>query len=127
MMGAQLTESVVLKRGTAQGKQVLTSDGEFLGTIEDVATDGFVIRRPGGDSPTAPLPELWIADIDDRVHLNRTGAEAAAGWQAMQFKKSDKPMPETGREKPQRTNSVTWLIFLALVAIMLLIILALLM
>lgn len=117
----------MLKRGTAQGKQVLTSDGEFLGTIEDVATDGFIMRRPGSDSPTAPLPELWIADIDERVHLNRTGAEAAAGWQAMQFRKSDKPTPETGREKPHGASSATWLIFLALVAVVLLIILALLM
>ena len=114
------------KRGTAQGMQVLTSDGEFLGTIEDDAPDGFILRTSGGNGNMVTLPELWIADIDDRVHLNRTGAEAAAGWQAMQFRKSDKPSPETGRDRPQRTSPAAWLIFLALLGVVLLVILALL-
>lgn len=120
-------EVVVLKRGSTQGMQVLTSDGEFLGTVEDVVPDGFMIRRSGGDNPIVPVPEPWIADIDERVHLNRTGAEASAGWQAMQFKKGDKPAPEPGRDKAHSSSATNLAIFLALLAIVGLVILALVM
>lgn len=116
----------MLKRGTVQGMQVLTADGEFLGTVRDVTPDGFVIRRAAGDGPTATIPRLWVTDIDERIYLNRTGAEAAADWQAMQFRKNGKPMPEPRRNRPRGFNA-SWMIFLALIAIMTLIILALVM
>lgn len=117
----------MLKRRSTQGMQVLTSDGEFLGTVEDVNSNGFMIRRSGSDSPAVPVPEPWIADIDERVHLNRTGAEANAGWQAMQFRKGDKAAPEGGREPPHSTFSTNLAIFLALLAVVVFVILALMM
>lgn len=100
--------------------QVLTSDGEFIGTVEDMTHDGMVVRRVVGDE-RAMVPERWIHHVDREVHLDRTGAEVTAGWQAMAFQSTSarKDVPaQTTRPAQQRT-----LLIVAVVAVVVLILL----
>ncbi len=73
----------------ASGMQVLTADGELLGTVREPSSGGFLLNRlgPGRDGEET-IPELWVERVDQHVHLNRTGAEAVAGWKSLQFKTS---------------------------------------
>lgn len=110
----------------ARGMQVLTSDGEFLGTVDKTAPDGLIITRTGsGAGSHAAIPELWIAEVDDFVRLNRTGGEAAAGWKAMQFQVNRSPSePEHGKTPAQNRNWM-WLVLLVLIALAIILLLAL--
>lgn len=108
-----------------RGMQVLTSDGEFLGTVDKAAPDGLIITPTGNGAETAAvIPDPWIADVGDHVHLNRTGGEVAAGWKAMQFQ-VNRPPPQPERDKvPTRNRNWIWLV-LILVALAVVILLAL--
>lgn len=110
----------------AQGMQVLTSDGEFLGTVDKTAPDGLVITRagPGAGTPVT-IPEPWIASIEDHVRLNRTGGEAAAGWKAMQFQINSRPAGTASGEEMRRNSNWIWLALLILAALGIIILLAL--
>jgi hypothetical protein len=108
----------------SSGMQVLTADGELLGTVRGPSSGGFLLSRlgPGRDGEET-IPELWVERVDEHVHLNRTGAEAVAGWKSLQFKTSagDRPgVPEAMRDDRQaaRTGNAWWLwLVLAIVAI----------
>jgi len=104
--------------------QVVTADGELLGTIDGESQGGFMLKRlattaDGGDT----IPDLWIDRVDDHVHLNRTGAEAVAGWKSLRFKTSsgERPgVPEAMRaDRAAERPGSPWLLWLvlALVAI----------
>lgn len=109
----------------ARGMQVLTSDGEFLGTVDKAAPDGLIITRTGaGAGSHAAIPDLWIAEIDDHVRLNRTGGEAAAGWKAMQFQANRDPGPEK-ENAPAHNRTWIWLAVLILIALAIIALLAL--
>lgn len=110
----------------ARGMQVLTSDGEFLGTVEKAEADGLIITRTGpGAGSHAAIPEPWIAEIEDFVRLNRTGGEAAAGWKAMQFQVNrGPPVPEHG-STPASNRNWLWLVLLVIVGLAIIILLAL--
>lgn len=109
-------------REIAPGMQVLTSDGELLGTVDAPATDGFMLRRMGPSDPTQEtIPGMWILRVDEQVHLNRTGAEALAGWKSRRFETSsgERPgAPDDAREEQQGRRR-GWLIWVlaALVAL----------
>lgn len=107
------------ERETREGTQLLTPDERHRGTVE------------GTDQSAAVEQGLGPRDRDDaKGDTRRNGIEPSAitGVQAMQFRKGERPAPETGPDKPPRSSSMTSLaIFLALLGLMALIILALIM
>ena len=108
----------------AREMQVVTSDGEFLGTVGDVDADGITIKRLGGAGSHERIPLDWIGTADQQVVLNRSGAEAMAGWRSAQFapaetKKDTAPSPAA----PTRPN---WLIWIAVAVVILLLLMLLL-
>ena len=96
------------KRETREGTHALTPDGNRSGTAKNEGSSGVVIQGPGSRDPVAPVQ-------------GRTGLET------VQFRKGEKPAPDTGPDKPPRSSSTSLAIFLALVGLMALIILALIM
>jgi hypothetical protein len=109
----------------SKGMQVVTADGELLGTVDGESKGGFMLKRmgPTADRDETTIPDMWIARVDDHVHLNRTGAEAIAGWKSLKFKTSsgDRPgVPEAMRHDTEAARPANpWLLWLvlALVAI----------
>jgi hypothetical protein len=78
----------------APGMQVLTSDGEYIGNVGDPGDDGFTLRRlTGSEDGHEKVPTLWVHRVDEHVHLNRTGAEAIAGWKSLKFTTSSGAAP----------------------------------
>jgi hypothetical protein len=120
---AKMEAAMAENRGIAQGMQVLTSDGELLGTVDAPASDGFMLRRMGPSNPTQEaIPDMWILRVDEQVHLNRTGAEALAGWKSRSFETSsgERPgAPDDARVEKEGRRSSSWLIWVlvALVAL----------
>jgi hypothetical protein len=72
--------------------QVLTSDGEYIGNVDNPGEEGFMLRRLTG-SDAERVPALWVHRVDEHVHLNRTGAEAIAGWKSLKFTSSSGEAP----------------------------------
>ena len=107
-------------REIAQGMQVLTSDGELLGTVAEPSRNGFMLRRMGPSDPTQEtIPDMWVHHVDQQVHLNRTGAEAIAGWKSLSFKTSSGDRPGAigdDRDEGRGTNWMIWAL-VALVAL----------
>lgn len=79
----------------APGMQVLTSDGEYIGNVDNPGEEGFMLRRLTG-SDAERVPALWVHRVDQHVHLNRTGAEAIAGWKSLKFTTSSGTAPAHG-------------------------------
>ena len=111
----------------APGMQVLTSDGEYIGNVDHPREDGFTLRRlTGSDGEHERVPSLWVHRVDEQVHLNRTGAEAIAGWKSLKFTPSSGTAPAhptTAEKHPVAGDSnMKWLLWvvLAVVAILLL-------
>jgi hypothetical protein len=112
----------------APGMQVLTSDGEYIGNVDNPAEDGFTLRRlTGSTGEHERVPTLWVHRVDEHVHLNRTGAEAIAGWKSLKFTTSSGAAPAhtagEGANRPAangfNTKWVLWAV-LAVVAIIIL-------
>ena len=104
----------------SKGMQVVTADGELLGTVDGESRGGFMLKRLAGpsDGDETTIPELWIDHVDDHVHLNRTGAEAVAGWKSLKFQTSsgDRPgIPEAMRDdRTKERSGASWLLWLVL-------------
>lgn len=104
----------------SKGMQVVTADGELLGTVDGESKGGFMLKRLAGrtDGNDTTIPELWIDHVDEHVHLNRTGAEAVAGWKSLQFQTSsgDRPgVPDAMRdERHAERSGASWLLWLVL-------------
>ena len=115
-------------REIAPGMQVLTSDGELLGTVDRPSDQGFMLRRMGAGEREETVPEMWVHRVDEHVHLNRTGAETVAGWKSLQFQTSsgDRPgaVDDTREAKPSRSDT-SWLLWVAIAAVAVLAILVL--
>jgi hypothetical protein len=108
------------------GMQVLTSDGEYIGNVGSHREDGFTLRRlTGAEGEQEQVPTLWIHKVDQHVHLNRTGAEAIAGWKSLSFKTSSgsAPIGLTSAEKRPSANAanVKWLLWIGLAVVAILI------
>ncbi|RJF85861.1 DUF2171 domain-containing protein [Sphingomonas cavernae] len=108
----------------ARGMQVLTADGELIGTVENGSPEGLVIKRLGSaEGELQTIPHDWVDSVDRQVRLNRTGGEAAAGLKAKAFEREAHP----GRGKQDgrtgfRIGPAIWLILvLVVIAIALLI------
>jgi len=105
-------------RAFAPGMQVLTSDGELLGTVERPASDGFMLRRMGASDPTQEtIPDMWVHRVDEKVHLNRTGAEALAGWRSLRFKTSDGVRPGAPTDAQADTRRGTFMLWAILMVV----------
>jgi hypothetical protein len=102
--------------------QVLTSDGEYIGNVDNPGEEGFMLRRLTG-SDAERVPTLWVHRVDEHVHLNRTGAEAIAGWKSLKFTSSSGTAPAhaAGASKSPAASGFNskWLLWalLALVAV----------
>ena len=105
------------RKAIAPGMEVLTADGELLGTVADETREGFMLRRMGGRDKEETIPDMWVARVDDHVHLNRTGAEAIAGWKSLQFTTSsgERPAAPVRDDRRERTGA-SWLLW-ALLAV----------
>jgi len=107
-------------RDFARGMQVLTSDGELLGTVDRPSNQGFMLRRIGASDREETIPEMWVHRVDEHVHLNRTGAEAVAGWKSLQFQTSSGERPGAigdGDEDRKSATGAGWLLWLAIAAV----------
>ncbi len=107
----------------AAGMQVLTSDGEYIGDVDSPGEDGFTLRRLSG-SDHERVPTLWVHRVDQHVHLNRTGAEAIAGWKSLKFTTSGtaSACSSTGEKSTVKTGFNTkWLLWIGLAVIAILI------
>ncbi|HET9426873.1 MAG TPA: DUF2171 domain-containing protein [Allosphingosinicella sp.] len=114
-------------REIARGMQVLTSDGELLGTVDRPSNEGFMLRRMGDGDREETVPDMWVHRVDEHVHLNRTGAETVAGWKSLQFQTSSGERPgAVGETRPEETSGggMGWLLWVAIAAIAILAILA---
>ena len=115
-------------RGFARGMQVLTSDGELLGTVDRPSDQGFMLRRISASDREETIPEMWVHRVDEHVHLNRTGAEAVAGWKSLQFETSsgDRPGAIGDSESERKSGAgLGWLLWLAIAAVAILAVLVL--
>ena len=115
-------------RGFARGMQVLTSDGELLGTVDRPSDQGFMLRRISASDREETIPEMWVHRVDEHVHLNRTGAEAVAGWKSLQFETSsgDRPGAIADRDADRKSGTgAGWLLWLAIAAVAILAVLVL--
>lgn len=109
----------------APGMQVLTSDGEYIGNVDNPGEEGFMLRRLTG-TDAERVPALWVHRVDEHVHLNRTGAEAIAGWKSLKFTTSSGDAPAHAADGEKRPavagTNAKWLLWavLAVVAILVL-------
>ena len=58
--------------------EILGADGRHVGTVDHV--EGNDIKLTKSDSPDGKhhyIPLEWVERVDDHVHLNRAGKEAA--------------------------------------------------
>jgi hypothetical protein len=106
------------------GMQVLTSDGEFIGTVDNPGEEDFGLRRLTG-SDTERVPSLWVHRVDEHVHLNRTGAEAMAGFKSLKFTTSSGTAPAhaaDGKATAAAGMNMKWILWavLAVIAILVL-------
>jgi hypothetical protein len=71
----------LLKR-VEEHQEVVGSDGAHIGTIDHVRGDRALLTKSdksaGGRHHSIPCS--WIAEVDDKVHLNRTAAQAQGAW-----------------------------------------------
>jgi hypothetical protein len=60
---------------------VVGSDGVFVGTVDRVQGDYIKLTQRDDDDQEHHYIDLpWVAHVDDKVHLSRTGAQAKRDW-----------------------------------------------
>lgn len=63
------------------GLAVVASDAEPVGSVDAVDGDRVKLTRPDpADHIQHDIPLTWVERVDERVHLNRTGAEVRTSW-----------------------------------------------
>ncbi|MFC0303949.1 SWFGD domain-containing protein [Sphingomonas sp. C8-2] len=69
-------------RHVQEHQEVVGSDGTHIGTVDHVRGDRILLtkgdRDAGGHHHSVPC--AWIAEVSDKVTLNRTAAQAQAAW-----------------------------------------------
>jgi hypothetical protein len=67
--------------GIRQHMDVLDSAGKKIGTVDRVEGDAIKLTKDScGDGMHHFLPTSMVCHVDRHVHLNKTMAEAMAGW-----------------------------------------------
>lgn len=63
------------------GLAVIASDGEPVGAVDKVEGDRIkMTRKDSTDGAHHFIPLAWVARVEERVHLNRTGADVRTAW-----------------------------------------------
>ena len=63
------------------GLAVIASDAEPVGAVDAVEGDRLKLtRKDSTDNIHHYIPLAWVARVEERIHLNRTGAEVRASW-----------------------------------------------
>jgi hypothetical protein len=119
-------ESSMENSRIAPGMQVLTSDGEYIGNVDNPSDDGFTLRRlTGSDGEHERVPSLWVHRVDEHIHLNRTGAEAIAGWKSLKFQTSSGTAPAQAATAEKRSGTggfdLKWILWAALAVVVILV------
>lgn len=114
----------MLEPRIARNMQVFTADGEYIGLVRDTGSVDFELERGGsGEAGLERIPAEWVDRVDQHVHLNRTGAEAVAGWKSARFVAPDSSAaaapPATQAARP---NWIVWAI-VAVALVLLLVVL----
>jgi outer membrane protein OmpA-like peptidoglycan-associated protein len=67
--------------GIRNGLAVIASDGEPVGAVDKVEGDRIKLtRKDSTDNEHHYIPLAWVARVEERVHLNRTGADVRASF-----------------------------------------------
>lgn len=95
------------------GLAVVASDAEPVGSVD--AVDGDRVKLLPADHSRHDIPLAWVERVDERVHLNRTGAEVRMSWAPPRAKVAPaKSVPGT-----RRINWLPWILLgLALLALL---------
>ena len=65
--------------GIRNGLAVIASDGEPVGAVDKVEGDRIKLtRKDSTDNDHHYIPLAWVARVEERVHLSRTGADVRA-------------------------------------------------
>ena len=69
--------------GIEHGKEVISSCGCRLGTVDGVEDGGVIklTRRDSGDGRHHFVPQAWVARVDEHVHLNKDMGETRRAWE----------------------------------------------
>jgi len=63
------------------GLAVIASDAEPVGAVDSVEGDRLKLtRKDSTDDIHHYIPLAWVERVEERIHLNRTGAEVRASW-----------------------------------------------
>lgn len=63
------------------GLAVIASDAEPVGAVDAVEGDRLKLtRKDSTDNVHHYIPLAWVERVEERIHLNRTGAEVRASW-----------------------------------------------
>lgn len=63
------------------GLAVIASDGEPVGAVDTLEGDRIKLtRKDSTDNEHHYIPLAWVERVEERVHLNRTGAEVRTAW-----------------------------------------------
>lgn len=100
------------------GMVVVASDGEAVGAVDGVEGDRLKLtRKDSTDNRHHLIPMAWVASVDERVHLNRTRADAVAGWGTATGAATGAATHHVAPAK--RTNLLPWILgALALLALL---------
>lgn len=89
------------------GLAVITSDAEPVGVVDTVEGDRLKLtRKDSTDNAHHYLPLAWVERVDERIHLNRTGAEVRASWGHYRAAGAT----AQGVRGPRKTNWLLWII-----------------
>jgi len=97
------------------GLAVIAADGEPIGAVDALDGDRLKLtRKDSTDDAHHYIPLAWVARIEERIHLNRSGAEVRASWG------HDRAMAATpGVHGERKTSWLRWfLLGLALLAVL---------
>lgn len=99
------------------GLAVIASDGEPVGAVDSVEGDRIKLtRKDSTDAEHHYIPLAWVDRVEERVHLNRTGADVRTAWGRYT---GATPGHGTAATGARRTNWMAWvLIALGLLALL---------
>jgi hypothetical protein len=78
---SKMEASMVDTSQIRNGQAVVASDADPVGAVDSVEGDRLKLtRKDSTDNTQHYLPLTWVERVEERIHLNRTGAEVRASW-----------------------------------------------
>lgn len=59
--------------------EVVSSDGYMVGILDHIRMEGH-LQLTKEDGVHHLIPDLWVAKVDDKIHLLKTRDQVHAGW-----------------------------------------------